>query len=35
MRIQFQKDPLQGWEFKLRRMLQNVNKHRHLGTKKV
>jgi hypothetical protein len=25
----------QGWESKLRRILQNVNKHRHLGTKNV
>jgi hypothetical protein len=26
---------LQGWESKLRRILQNVNKRRHLGTKNV
>jgi hypothetical protein len=25
----------QGWESKLRRILQNVNKRRHLGTKNV
>jgi hypothetical protein len=35
------KDPIiswqhiQGWESKLRRILQNVNKRRHLGTKNV
>jgi hypothetical protein len=26
---------IQGWESKLRRILQNVNKRRHLGTKNV